>query len=106
MPSPASIARPVNSRFDVWARAVEANDTFAFARISGDRDLIRRLRGKLRDDGADPLGRDMLALADLENGINRLVEKARKYDELETILNDTSAPDRRVIERLSEVFFG
>jgi|SRR3984885_1465968 len=98
--------RLANAQFDVWARAVEANDTFAFARISGDRDLIRRLRWKLRDDGAGSLSRDMLALADLENGINRLVEKARKHDELEAILNDTAASDRRTIERLAEVFFG
>jgi hypothetical protein len=59
----------------------------------------------LRDKGADPLSRDMLALKDLELGINGLVEKARKFDQLEAILNDTNDPDRRVIERLAEAFY-
>jgi hypothetical protein len=48
----------------------------------------------------------MLALKDLEVAINGLVEKSRKFDELEEILNDTASPDRAVIERLAEVFFG
>jgi hypothetical protein len=42
----------------------------------------------------------------LECAINGLVEKAAKFDALETILNDTASPDRAVIERLAEVFFG
>jgi hypothetical protein len=69
--------RPVNPHFDAWKDAVEAGDTFRFARVTGDRDLIRRIWRRLRDMGADPLGIDMLALKDLELGINGLVEKAR-----------------------------
>jgi hypothetical protein len=97
--------RPDSARFNAWKDAVEAGDTFRFARVTGDRDLIRRIWRRLRDMGADPLGIDMLALKDLELGINGLVEKARKFDQLEVILNDTSEPDRRVIERLCEAFY-
>jgi hypothetical protein len=35
-----------------------------------------------------------------------LFEKAQKLDELEVVLNDTSATDRRTIERMSGIFFG
>lgn len=68
--------------------------------------MIRRIWRRLRDMGAHPLGIDMLALKDLELGINGLVEKARKLDQLENILNDTASPDRAVIERLCEAFYG
>lgn len=95
-----------NASFDAWKDAVGRGDTFSFARVTGDRDLIRRVRLRLRNAGADALSRDMLALADLEQGINGLVEKAAKLDQLEIILNDTNAPDRSVIERLSEAFYG
>jgi hypothetical protein len=50
------------------------------------------------------LSRDLLALKDLEL-VNGLVEKARKLDRLEATLNDTSEPDRRVIERLAKTFY-
>jgi hypothetical protein len=95
-----------NAYVAAWRDAVEAGDTFAFAKVSGDRDLIRRVWRYFRDKGADTLGRDMLALKDLELAINGLVEKSRKYDELEEILNDTASPDRAVIERLAQVFYG
>jgi hypothetical protein len=97
--------RPDNARFDAWKDAVEAGDTFHYAKVSGDRNLLRRVWTYLRDKGADPLSRDMLALKDLELGINGLIEKARKLDQLEAILNDTSDPDRRIIERLAEAFY-
>jgi hypothetical protein len=79
---------------------------FKYAKVSGDRDLLRRLWRHLRDGGADPLGRDMLALKDLELGINRLIEKEQKFDQLEIILNDVHASDRDVIVRLSDAFYG
>jgi hypothetical protein len=98
--------QPRSREYTDWRDAIEKGDSFRFAKVSGDRDLIRRAWSYLRDKGADPLSRDLLALKDMEIGINGLVEKARKFDALETILNDTSAPDRWVIERLAEVFFG
>jgi hypothetical protein len=60
----------------------------------------------LKGYGEDPLGPEMLMLRDVAEGINGIVEKARKFDALETILNDTTSPDRVVIERPAEVFFG
>jgi hypothetical protein len=81
-------------------------DTFRFSRIGGDKALIMRAWMTLRDYGENPLGAEMLMLRDVAEGINRLVEAERKLAELEAILNDTSTSDRRVIERLSEVFFG
>jgi hypothetical protein len=48
----------------------------------------------------------MLILRDVAEGINRLVEAERKLAELEAVLNDTAATDRRPIERMSEIFFG
>jgi hypothetical protein len=98
-------ARLMSREYAAWREAIAAADTFKYAKVSGDRDLLRRLWRHLRDGGADPLGIDMLALKDLELGINGLIEKARKFDQLETILNDTSEPDRRVIERLCEAFY-
>jgi hypothetical protein len=59
----------------------------------------------LKGYGEDPLGPEMLCLRDVAEGINGLVEKSRKFDQLEAILSDTSAPDRRIIERLSDVFY-
>jgi|HubBroStandDraft_6_1064221.scaffolds.fasta_scaffold4105899_1 hypothetical protein len=47
----------------------------------------------------------MLALKDLECGVNSIGEKAAKYDQLETILNDTTVSDWRTIERLAEAFY-
>ncbi len=98
--------RPDNAQFDLWKDAIEAGDTFKYAKLSGDRDLLRRLWRHLRDAGADPLGQDMLALKDLELGINRLVEKEQRFDQLEIILNDVDASDRDVIVRLSDAFYG
>jgi hypothetical protein len=95
----------MSREYAAWREAIAAADTFKYAKVSGDRDLIRRVWSYLRDMGADPLSRDMLALKDLELAINGLVEKARKLDQLEAIFNDTSDPDRRVIERLAEVFY-
>jgi hypothetical protein len=48
------------------------------------------------------VSRDLLVPKDLELGINGLVEKARKLDALEEVLNDTAASDRDVITRLCE----
>ena len=56
--------------------------------------------GSKRSNGTDPLSRDFLAPKDLELGINGLVEKARKLDALEEVLDDTAASDRDVIIRL------
>jgi hypothetical protein len=95
----------MSREYAAWREAIAAADTFKYAKVSGDRDLIRRVWSYLRDKGADPLSRDMLALKDLEIGINGLVEKALKLDQLEVILNDTNDPDRRVIERLAEAFY-
>jgi hypothetical protein len=81
-------------------------DSFRFDKVGGDRALIMRAWTALRDYGEDPLGPQMLMLRDIAEGINSLVEKSRKFDELEEILNDTASPDRAVIERLAEVFFG
>jgi hypothetical protein len=97
--------RPDNVQFDLWKDAVEAADTFRFNKVGGDKALLMRAWTALRDYGEDPLGAEMLILRDVAEGINSLVEKARKFDALETILNDTSAPGRRVIERLSDVFY-
>jgi hypothetical protein len=98
--------RYVNAATDEWRAAVEAGDTFHFAKLSGDRALIRTVRQMLRDRlDLNPLSRDMLALADLENGINGVVEKARKLDQLETVLNEVDAPDREVIERIASAFY-
>jgi hypothetical protein len=95
----------MSREYAAWREAIDAADTFKYAKVSGDRDLIRRVWTYLRDKGAEPLSRDLLALKDLELGINGLIEKARKFDQLEAILNDTSEPDRRVIERLCEAFY-
>jgi hypothetical protein len=94
-----------NSRLTVWKEAVASGDTFKFAKVSGDRDLIGRMWKRLRDAGADPLSRDMLSVKDLEHGIIGLVEKGAKYDQLEDILNRTDLPDNRVIEMLSAAFY-
>lgn len=59
----------MSREFADWRKAVAANDTFKYAKITGDKDLIRRIWRYLRDKGANPLGRDMLALKDLELGI-------------------------------------
>ena len=48
----------------------------------------------------------MLALKDLELGINSLIEKAQKLDALEVILNDVGQSDKQTIERMAEVFYG
>jgi hypothetical protein len=96
----------MSREYAAWREAIAVGDTFKYAKVSGDRDLLRRVWRYLRDKGADPLSRDLLALKDLELAINSLVEKSRKLDELETVLNCTDMPDRRVIERLAEVFYG
>jgi hypothetical protein len=59
----------------------------------------------LKAYGENPLGAEMLMLRDVAERINRLVEADRKLAELEAVLNDTGMSDRRVIERLSEVFY-
>lgn len=43
-----------------WRDAIEAGDTFWFAKTTGDRDLIRRAWRRLKEYGADPLSQDML----------------------------------------------
>jgi hypothetical protein len=60
---------------------------------------------RYRSNGAEPLSLDILALKDLELGINGLIEKAHKLDQLEIILNDVNASDRDVIVRLSDAFY-
>jgi hypothetical protein len=95
-----------NAQFDRWKDAIAEADTFKYAKVSGDRDLIRRVWTYLRDKRADPLSRDMLALKDLELGINSLIEKAQKLDALEVILNDVGQSDKQTIERMAEVFYG
>jgi hypothetical protein len=88
------------------SKPVELIDASKFTTVFSDRDLIRRIWRRLKEMGADPTWRDMLALKDLKVAINALVEKASTYDRLEEILNDTSASDRRVIERVSDAFYG
>jgi hypothetical protein len=95
-----------NSRFAVWKDAVASNDTFRFARVSGDKDLLMRAWRRLKEYGADPMSPDMLILRDVAEGINVVVEKAETYDRLEIILNRTDLPEKRVIEMLSAAFYG
>ena len=89
-----------------WRSAIEKGDTFRFDKIAGDKALILRAWAALKSYGENPLGPEMLMLRDEAEGINALVAKADKFDQFEIILNDTSEPDRRVIERIAEAFFG
>jgi hypothetical protein len=89
-----------------WRDAIQKGDTFRFDKIGGDRTLIMAAWTALKNYGEAPLGPQMLMLRDVAEGINGLVAKAAKFDELEEILNDTASPDRAVIERLAQVFYG
>jgi hypothetical protein len=104
-PNVATAMRGGFVTFDRWKSALAANDTFKFAKVSGDRDLIHRVWLRLKEIGADPMSRDILAVKDLELAVNGLVEKSRKLDQLEEILSDVSQSDRRTIERLSDAFY-
>lgn len=99
------MTKPYNAQYDNWRDAVTRADTFRFAKITGDRDLLSRLWSKLKEKGSDPLSTDMLAIKDLEIAINQLIDKAAKYDQFELILNDTTISDRITIERLASAFY-
>lgn len=88
-----------------WKRAIATADTFRFNKVGGDKALLMSAWRALKGYGENPLGTEMLILRDVAEAINRLVDAERKLAELELILADTSTPDRRVIERLSEVFY-
>lgn len=84
--------RPFGSRavsaVQIWKDAIAAADTFRFDKIGGDRALISRAWLRLKEKGVDPYCKDMLLLKDVELAINTLVEKSRKLDQLEIVLND------------------
>jgi hypothetical protein len=89
-----------------WRGAIATNDTFLFAKVGGDKELLMRAWRRLKEYGADPMSADMLILRDITEGLNAVVEKATVYDRLEIILNDVDASDRDVIARLSQAFYG
>lgn len=89
----------------IWKDAIAAADTFRFDKIGGDRALIARVWKRLRDMGIDRYSPDMLMLKDIELAICGLVEKARKLDQLEIVLNDLNETDGQTIARMSEIFY-
>jgi hypothetical protein len=95
----------MNHNYAKWKDAIASHDTFLFAKVGGDTDLLMRAWRRLKEYGADPMSADMLILRDIVEGINVVVEKSRKLDQLEIIPNDINASDRDVIVRISDAFY-